>query len=98
MPSPSMVRSSAVRATPAAESKAMAMALMATFYGLILANMVAGPIAARLAQLSETEIGWQREIIERMLVVGRAEMNAAAGMQRQPDVVRPRQNAVRAAA
>lgn len=82
----------------AAIGPAMAMALMATFYGLIMANMVAGPIAARLAQLSETEVGWQREIIGRMLVIARAEMKAAAGMQRQPDVARPRQNAVRAAA
>lgn len=77
---------------------AMAMALMATFYGLIFANIVAGPLAARLAQLSRTEIGWQREIIERMVLLARAEMEAGERARRQPDVTRPRQNAVRAAA
>lgn len=77
---------------------AMAMALMTTFYGLILANMVAGPVAARLAVLSETEIGWQRAVLDRMLELARAEMGTEKAPQRQPAVARPRQNAVREAA
>lgn len=82
----------------AAIGPAMAMALTATFYGLIIANMAAGPIASRLAQLSREEVGWQREVIDRMVRLARAEMEAGERRQRQPDVARPRQNAVRAAA
>ena len=52
---------------------AMALALLTTLYGVILANFVAAPIAARLADLSERELMWQQELCRRMLVVARRE-------------------------
>lgn len=51
----------------------MALALLTTLYGVILANFVAAPIAGRLADLSERELFWQRELCRRMLVVARRE-------------------------
>ncbi len=58
---------------PAKIGPAMGMALLTTFYGLIIANMIAAPIAARLADLSERELFWQRELCDRMLRVARRE-------------------------
>lgn len=83
---------------PATIGPAMAMALLTTFYGLILANMVAGPIAARLSLLSQMEVGWQRELIDRMLELAREEMPTGQIAARRPHVDRPRQNTVREAA
>ncbi|MBB6123807.1 motility protein A [Sphingobium subterraneum] len=51
----------------------MALALLTTLYGVILANFVAAPIAARLTDLSERELMWQHELCRRMLVVARRE-------------------------
>lgn len=65
---------------PATIGPAMALALLTTLYGVILANMIAGPIAARLADLSAREIGWQRELADRMIAVARRE---TAGIRRQ---------------
>src|SRR3546814_15436467 len=80
----------------------MAIALLTTLYGVVLANMIAGPIAARLTLLSEMEIGWQRELVNRMLGLARAEMDldsaASKPKARQPDVDASRQNAVKEAA
>lgn len=58
---------------PAAMGPAMALALLTTFYGLTIANLIAAPIAARLSDLSEREIAWQREALERMLTIARRE-------------------------
>lgn len=52
---------------------AMALALLTTLYGVVLANFIAAPIATRLADLSERELMWQRELCRRMLVVARRE-------------------------
>ncbi|MBK5264105.1 MAG: MotA/TolQ/ExbB proton channel family protein [Alphaproteobacteria bacterium] len=79
---------------PATIGPAMAMALLTTLYGVVLANMVAGPIAARLALLSEMEIAWQRELTGHMMDVACQEMTRP----RQQDVAPMRQNAVRQAA
>lgn len=49
---------------PATIGPAMALALMTTLHGMILANMIAGPIANRLARLSEQELIWQGEIAD----------------------------------
>lgn len=51
----------------------MALALLTTFYGVVIANIVAAPIAARLADLSERELAWQREMVERMAAIARRE-------------------------
>ena len=52
---------------------AMALALLTTLYGIVIANLLAAPIAARLADLSERELAWQTELCERMLRVARRE-------------------------
>lgn len=58
---------------PASLGPAMALALLTTFYGVVIANIVAVPIAARLADLSERELAWQREAADRMLAIARRE-------------------------
>ena len=58
---------------PAALGPSMALALLTTFYGVVIANIIAAPIAARLADLSERELAWQREAVDRMLVIARRE-------------------------
>jgi chemotaxis protein MotA len=58
---------------PAALGPAMALALLTTFYGVVIANMLAAPVAARLADLSERELAWQREMTQRMLGIARRE-------------------------
>lgn len=61
---------------PAAIGPAMALALLTTLHGMILANMIAGPIANRLAGLSERELAWQGALAERMIAIGRRETGA----------------------
>ncbi|MET0370786.1 MAG: MotA/TolQ/ExbB proton channel family protein [Sphingobium sp.] len=58
---------------PAALGPAMALALLTTFYGVVIANFLAVPVAGRLADLSERELAWQREALERMLAIARRE-------------------------
>lgn len=58
---------------PATLGPSMALALLTTFYGVVIANMIAAPIAARLADLSERELAWQREVVERMRAIARRE-------------------------
>lgn len=58
---------------PAALGPAMALALLTTFYGVVIANLIAAPVAARLADLSERELAWQQEVVARMLAVARRE-------------------------
>ncbi|MCP1471563.1 chemotaxis protein MotA [Sphingobium sp. OAS761] len=58
---------------PARLGPAMALALLTTFYGVVIANMIAVPVASRLADLSERELAWQREVVERMLMIARRE-------------------------
>lgn len=58
---------------PASLGPSMALALLTTFYGVVIANMIAAPIAARLADLSEREMAWQREAADRMLAIARRE-------------------------
>jgi len=48
---------------------AMALALLTTLYGLILANAIASPIAQRLLRLSSEELKWQRIVSDRMLEI-----------------------------
>lgn len=58
---------------PATIGPFMALALMTTLHGLILANAIAGPIANRLSSLSEQEIAWQQALADRMIAIARRE-------------------------
>jgi chemotaxis protein MotA len=58
---------------PARLGPSMALALLTTLYGVVIANMIAAPIAARLADLSDRELAWQREVVDRMLLIARRE-------------------------
>ena len=68
-----LVRMFAAMDDPARIGPAMALALLTTLYGLLIANVLAAPIAARLADLSQRELAWQRELIGRMIAVSRRE-------------------------
>lgn len=61
---------------PARVGPGMALALLTTLYGIIGSSAVAGPIAARLARLSELEIAWQTMAIERLQLLAHAEFDA----------------------
>ena len=58
---------------PSRIGPAMALAMLTTLYGILLANIVAAPIAGRLEKLSAAELDWQRELAGRMLTVARRE-------------------------
>lgn len=58
---------------PAALGPSMAVALLTTLYGVVIANLIAAPVASRLADLSERELAWQKEAVERMLGIARRE-------------------------
>lgn len=53
--------------------RAMAVALLTTLYGLVLANLVAGPIAQRLARIASEQIGWEEDAARRLVEIGRRE-------------------------
>jgi chemotaxis protein MotA len=63
----------AAMADPAAIGPSMALALLTTLYGVVLANLVATPVAGRLADLSVRELAWQRELANGMLAIARRE-------------------------
>lgn len=52
----------------------MALALLTTLYGVIVANCVAGPVAARLERLSRAELLWQKEALDKLSTVAREEL------------------------
>lgn len=58
---------------PAAIGPSMALALLTTLYGVVIANLIAAPIAGRLADISTRELAWQRALCDRMLMVARRE-------------------------
>ncbi|PZU11557.1 MotA/TolQ/ExbB proton channel family protein [Sphingomonas sp.] len=60
----------------------MASALVATLLGLVVANLVAGPIADRLERLSLAELAWQERTIAQFAAMARAELDQAIGLQR----------------
>lgn len=53
---------------------AMALAMLTTLYGIVLATVVASPIAIRLERLSLAELAWQREALDQMLRIAEAEL------------------------
>jgi len=58
---------------PAGMGPAMAMAMLTTFYGLVLGTLMFGPVAARLERLSEAELRWQAKAVDRLASLARAE-------------------------
>lgn len=52
----------------------MALALLTTLYGVIAANCVAGPIAARLERLSRAELLWQKEALDKLSTLASDEL------------------------
>ncbi len=59
---------------PAKIGPGMALALLTTLYGVIVANCVAGPIAARLERLSRAELIWQQAAFDRLAGIAREEV------------------------
>ncbi len=62
---------------PATMGPAMALAMLTTFYGLVLGTIVFGPAASRLERLSEAELAWQRRALTRMEKLARADARTA---------------------
>ncbi len=62
---------------PARLGPGMALALLTTLYGVVLANALAGPVAARLERLSAAELAWQRETLARLAELARDEPAAS---------------------
>ncbi|MBT2187069.1 motility protein A [Sphingobium nicotianae] len=58
---------------PSSIGPSMALALMTTLHGMILANAIAGPIANRLAGLSERELAWQQAFADRLIAIATRE-------------------------
>jgi chemotaxis protein MotA len=58
---------------PAAMGPGMAVAMLTTLYGLVLAFAICGPVAARLQRLSDAECAWQARTVERLVALARAE-------------------------
>lgn len=61
----------------------MAMAMLTTFYGLILSAVVAGPVAARLQRLSEAELRWQGQALARLEALARGQAAGKDWMNRR---------------
>ena len=58
---------------PSRMGPAMALAMLTTFYGLVLGTLLFGPFAARLERLSEAELAWQKQILARIEALAGAE-------------------------
>ena len=66
----------------AAIGPAMALAMLTTLYGILLANLIALPIARRLDRLSAHELAWQRRALDHLEALAVAELNAAPAVPR----------------
>jgi len=64
---------------PTAMGPGMAIAMLTTLYGLILAFAICGPVAARLQRLSDAECAWQERTVERLVALARAEEEDVPG-------------------
>jgi chemotaxis protein MotA len=51
-------------------------------WGILLANLIAGPVADRLERLSEAELVWQRRTLDHFCALARAELDHARGLRR----------------
>ena len=77
-----LVRMFAHMTDPALIGAPMATALVATLWGILLANLIAGPVADRLERLSEAELAWQRRTLDHFCALARAELDHAQGLRR----------------
>ncbi|HWI87261.1 MAG TPA: MotA/TolQ/ExbB proton channel family protein [Sphingomonas sp.] len=77
-----LVRMFAHMTDPALIGAPMATALVATLWGIVLANLVAGPVSDRLERLSEAELAWQRRTLDHFSSLARGELDHAQGLQR----------------
>jgi chemotaxis protein MotA len=77
-----LVRMFAHMTDPALIGAPMATALVATLWGILLANLIAGPVADRLERLSEAELAWQRRTLDHFCALARAELDHARGLRR----------------
>ncbi|MBX3560544.1 MAG: MotA/TolQ/ExbB proton channel family protein [Sphingomonas sp.] len=68
---------------PSAMGPAMAIAMLTTLYGLLVAACVAGPIATRLERLSRAECQWQQRVVDRLIEVARVEETNAMALWRE---------------
>jgi chemotaxis protein MotA len=73
-----LIRMFASMDDPSSIGPGMALALTTTLYGIIVANLVAGPVAARLERLSRSEIDWQRKAAARLATLADRELAPAA--------------------
>jgi chemotaxis protein MotA len=55
---------------------AMALAMLTTFYGVLLSSVIAGPIASRLERLSAEEAAWRNAACRRLIMLAAAELEA----------------------
>lgn len=62
---------------PARMGAAMALAMLTTFYGLVLGTVFFGPFASRLERLSEAELAWQKQALARIEALAGAESSKA---------------------
>lgn len=58
---------------PAAMGPGMAIAMLTTLYGLLVAACIANPVATRLERLARAEEQWQQRTVERLIELARAE-------------------------
>lgn len=77
-----LVRMFAHMSDPSLIGAPMATALVATLWGILLANLIAGPVADRLERLSEAELAWQRRMLDHFCALARAELDHAQGLRR----------------
>jgi len=68
-----LVRMFAQMDDPSKIGAPMATALIATLWGIIVANLVAGPVADRLERLSEAERAWQRRVLDHFTALARTD-------------------------
>lgn len=66
----------------AAIGPAMALAMLTTLYGIVVATVVAGPIAARLERLSLAERAWQAQALRRLEALVTAELTEPQSIAR----------------
>lgn len=74
-----LIRMFAAMDDPSAIGPGMALALTTTLYGIIIANVIAGPIAARLERLSRAEIDWQGRAVAKLTEIAQAELAEPIG-------------------
>jgi chemotaxis protein MotA len=77
-----LVRMFAQMDDPSKIGAPMATALIATLWGILVANLIAGPVADRLERLSDAECAWQRRVLDHFMALARAEPHSERGHAR----------------